>query len=82
MKQFARIHFIFGTFLVLAVLADYFLVGRLHDLHENSPSEFFVWQPRISAICFCITAGVPAMWFLFAIYHLVAVMRKRVKDEH
>jgi len=82
MKLFTRIHIIFAVFLVLAILTDYILTERMIYLHENSPSEFHIWQPRISAICFCVTVGVPVMWLLFAIYHLAAVLRKRAKHEH
>ena len=82
MKSFTRMHVIFAAFFVLAVLTSFGLMGWLGHLHENGPDEFFKWQPIILPICTCLLVGVPLMWFLFAIYHLAAVLRKRAKHEH
>lgn len=79
MKMFVRIHFIFAIFLVSATVVDYFLTERLSYLHENSPSQFYLWQPRISAVYYCLAFGVPMLWFLFAIFHLAVAIRKRAK---
>lgn len=82
MKSFVRIHIIFATFLVLAVLTDVVLIGWLHDLHETGPDEFFRWLPIILPICACLLIGVPLMWFLFAVYHLFVRIRKQGNDEN
>jgi len=84
MKLFTRMHIIFAVFFVIANVSAICLItwlGHLHELSDSSHTQFYLWQPRIEAIWFCLKYGATIPWLLFAIYHLIVIVRKKFQPK-
>jgi hypothetical protein len=57
------------------------LLGHFHELDDPEHKQFYLWRPRIEAICFCLQYGATIPWILFTIYHFI-VRSFPPKDEH
>ena len=84
MKSFTRIHIIFAVFFIMAIVTGLFLMlllGHFHEMPDSEHTLFYLWQPRIEAICFCLKYGATIPWLLFGVFHLVMIITKKLQPE-
>jgi hypothetical protein len=61
---------------ITAALFLNMLLGYFHELPDPNHSQFYLWRPRIEAICLCLQYGATIPWLFFGIYHLVMIIKK------